>query len=136
MTKRVLYVGDEIKTDKFRIVPHSPFVFRIERLFQKATIKKEVVADVKKILWMHIPVYKTVEKFTIDEEWLVGVQFVGREVEIEPKDVYFSQNTIYDMVAEFKSIAAAEKFIEDILEFEKDSKAFMELTPKYVGEAQ
>lgn len=97
-------------TDKIRIVPHTPFVYRIERLFYRdAEEVWKILGDITYFMDKSLPVYKNI--WALLEE--------------------VSHYKVFD-VRTFETVESAKSFVKEILEKEKKEEEFMNQEAVYV----
>lgn len=118
------------KTDKFRIVPHSPYVYRIERLY----IRKQGYTESKQI-GVFLKTVSTVKTREV-EVW----KNYGSSLSNNFGDVYHNfQESLHGgksfrrVVNEYESVEKAQRWIDYILSEERRRKEFMDQEIIYYG---
>src|SRR5690606_31421306 len=97
-------------TDKIRIVPHIPFVYRIERLFYRGAEEVwKTLGDLTYVMDRNLPVYKNI--------WALSEEVSHYKV-LE--------------ITTFETVESAKSFLKEILEKEKKEEEFMKQEPVYV----
>lgn len=123
----------EIRTDKFRIVPHTPFVYRIERLYLLEITKTETDRSI----------FKTTDKISKETEEIWRNYGYDQRFGLSDAPLTlphsFSSNLVggafWDRIIEvYSDVDSAKKEIDKILSEEKRKEKFMNQGVIYYGE--